>query len=84
MNTMTELQIEGLNECLLDSCEHGDIHMVRGAIQQGADIHCQNLWGKTPLIVAGMAGHGHIFDYLQDLIDAELNQELASRNFYTR
>lgn len=38
-----------LNEKLLDACQEGDYHKAREALEQGADVNCQDADEYTPL-----------------------------------
>ena len=70
---MKQWQQDSLNECLHDAAIHGDIHTVRLAIQQGAEVNHRNEYGETALWLASKNGQCEIVRYLVVVANADIH-----------
>jgi len=53
-----------INTILLLAAQKGDLDMVVGAIEEGADLECKTKKGNTALLLAAKAGHPEAVEYL--------------------
>ena len=70
LNCLTSLtdekSLEMLNKSLNEAAKEGNLSRVKDAINNGADIECQDEKNKTPLENASENGHLKIVKYLVD------------------
>jgi ankyrin repeat protein len=61
------------------SASHGDLDIVKVLLQTKSNVNQTNSYGVTPLMVAVIAGHDHIVEYLLDN-GANANLETIARD----
>lgn len=57
-------EAQEIDHYLLQGIIDGDLEYIKFVIAKGANIHCVNQFGETPIIIATKNGHRDIVQYL--------------------